>query len=73
MIGGFFIISDDIDLVIISQFCKVLCMEIGSCVKVIDVGRIIFDDVYCERDWVNGFCQCKGDDKRYCKLILSDF
>lgn len=73
MTGGSFTTSDDTDSVITSQPRKASRMETGSRAKAIDAGRTIFDDAHCERDWANGLCQCKCDDKRHCKSILSNF
>lgn len=73
MTGGSFTTSDDTDSVITAQPRKTSRMETGSRAKAIDAGRTIFDDAHCERDWANGLCQCKGDDKRHCKSMLSEF
>lgn len=73
MTGGSFTTNDDTDSVITNQPRKASRMETGSRAKAIDAGRTIFDDAHCERDWANGLCQCKSDDKRHCKSILSEF
>jgi hypothetical protein len=67
MTGGSFTASDDTDSVITTQPHKTSRMETGSRAKAITAGKSTFDDAHCERDWADGLCQCKSDERRHCK------